>query len=55
MRYLIVLEGAGGELDRELTATDDDAVLTRAVIKIATRCQLVPGDTIKIIDTEPEQ
>ena len=56
MRYLILLEGAGGELDRVEVARDDGgATFTKAVILLARRCTLNPGDTIKIIDTAPDE
>lgn len=54
MRYQIVLEGGGGELDREELDTDDENILRDAMIDLVTRCTLAPGDTIRIIDTKPE-
>jgi hypothetical protein len=55
MRYLVLLEGGGGELDRSEVGTDDADALRDAVIEIATRCTLTPGDTIRIVDTRPEE
>lgn len=54
MRYLIVLEGGGGELDRSEVDTDDADAIRDAVVDLVTRCTLTPGDKIRIIDTIPD-
>lgn len=53
MRYLILLEGQGGELDRRETDNEDD--LNNLAISLVTGAVLSPGDTISFIDTKPEE
>lgn len=53
MRYLILLEGQGGELDRRACESEDK--ISGAVVDLATDCTLSPGDTIKVIDTAPDR
>lgn len=54
-RYLVLLEGGGGELDRRTVDTDDADALRDAVLDIATGCTLTPGDVIRIVDTTPDK
>lgn len=52
MRYLILLEGQGGELDRREADTEEH--IPAAVIELVQHSVLAAGDTIRIIDTQPE-
>ena len=52
-RYLIRLDGQGGELDRREVDTLDE--ISDAVIEIAQSCELHPGDQFWITDTQPEK
>ena len=53
MRYVITLEGTGGELDRRTCDTEEE--FYEAVLDLAVGCTLAAGDTIRIIDTQPEK
>lgn len=53
MRYVITLEGQGGELDRRVVATE--AEIQTATEDLVSACMLAPGDMIRIIDTQPEK
>jgi hypothetical protein len=52
-RYLIRLDGCGGELDRREVDTEEE--ISGAVIEIAESCDLRPGDRFWITDTRPEE
>lgn len=52
-RFLIRLDGMGGELDRREVDTEEE--ISGAVIEIAQSCELRPGDTFWITDTQPER
>lgn len=51
-RYLIRLDGQGGELDRREADKEDH--IHAAVIELVRHSVLAPGDVIRIIDTRPE-
>ena len=50
MKYVVILEGSGGELDRREVETE--AEIGRAVIDIARNDILAPGDVIRVIERE---
>ena len=51
-RYKITLEGRGGELDCRTVAAEEE--ITAAVRDIALNSEFCPGDTIRIIEMQPE-
>lgn len=51
-RFLIRLDGPGGELDRRSMDTEEE--ISDAVIEIAETCEFHPGDQLWITDTQPE-
>jgi hypothetical protein len=54
MRYVIILEGKGGELDRREVETEEQT--RAAALALLADCPyLAGGDMIRIIDTEAPQ
>lgn len=54
--YFVILEGRGGELDREAAVEKPDLGedelenhLNEAVVRLVCRCILAEGDTIRIV------
>jgi hypothetical protein len=54
MRYQIILEGQGGELDRREVGAEEE-IRDAALLLIANCPYLAGGDTVRVVDTQAAQ